>query len=209
MQDVLIGVLAIFVGALLCFYGYTAFRVVISVWGAFAGFFLGAGLVAGVTGDTFLATALAWAVGITVGLVFGALAYAYYVASVALGMGAIGFALGTTAMVALGVRWSWVVVLVGVGAAVLLAMLAVIGDLPLLIVALLSALAGASTIITGVLLVTGVIDRAALTATTTTQSLALGWWWSAGYVVLAVVGMVGQLRTEQARRGTLRQAWAA
>lgn len=209
MQDVLIGVLAVVVGALLCFHGYTALRLVISMWGAFAGFFLGAGLVAGVTGETLLASVLAWLVGVAVGLVFGVVAYLYYAVSVVVGMGAIGFTLGTTAMVALGVTWSWVVVLAGVAVAVLLALMAVVGDLPLLILALLSALAGASTILAGVLLVTGALSTPELAEGATTQSLDLGWWWTAAYIVLATLGLTGQLRTVEARRGTLRQAWAA
>jgi hypothetical protein len=209
MQDAVIGVLVIVVGALLCFHGYTALRVVISAWGALAGFFLGSGIVAGVTGETLLGTALAWAVGIAVALAFGVIAYAYYAVSVVIGMGAIGFALGTTAMVALGVTWSWVIVVVGVAVAIALALMAIIGDLPLLILALLSALAGASTIVMGTLLVFGVIGTSALSETTTTQALDLGWGWTAGYIVLAVTGLAGQLRTVQARRGTLRQAWAA
>ena len=45
MQDVVVGLLAIAVGALFAFRGYFAMRVIIPIWGAFAGFMLGAGLV--------------------------------------------------------------------------------------------------------------------------------------------------------------------
>jgi hypothetical protein len=208
VQDVIIGILAVVIGSLLCFRGYAALRVVIAVWGTFAGFLAGAGLVAGVTGEGLLASALAWTVGIAVALVFGLLAYLYYAVSVVIGMGAIGFALGTTVMVALGVSWSWVVVLVGLAVGVLLAMLAIVGDLPLVILALLGAFAGASTIIAGMLLLLGVIDRQDLASTETTAGLALGWWWTVGYVVLAIAGIGTQLRSAEARRGTLREDWA-
>jgi hypothetical protein len=209
MEDVIIGILAVAIGALLCFRGYAALRVVIAVWGTFAGFLLGAGLVAGVTGEGFLASVLAWTVGIVVALLFGALAYLYYAVSVIIGMGAIGFALGTTVMVALGFTWSWVVVLAGLAVGVLLAMVAIVGDLPLVILALLGAFAGASTIIAGLLLLVGVIDRQDLASTETSASLALGWWWTVGYVVLAIAGIVAQLRSAEARRGTLRDDWVA
>jgi hypothetical protein len=209
VQDVGIGLLAVVIGSLLCFRGYAALRVVIAVWGTFVGFMVGAGLVASATGEGLLASGLAWAVGVGVGLLFGALAYLYYAVSVVIGMGAIGFALGTTVMVALGVTWSWLVVLVGLTVGILLAILAIVGDLPLVILALLGALAGASTIIAGLLLLFGVIDRQDLASTETTAGLALGWWWTVGYVVLAIAGIAAQLRTAEARRGTLRDDWAA
>ena len=209
MEDIAIGILAVVIGSLLCFRGYAALRVVIAVWGSFVGFMVGAGLVAGVTGEGMLASALAWTVGVGVALLFGVLAYVYYAVSVVIGMGAIGFTLGTTAMVALGVTWSWIVVLVGLAVGVLLAVLAIVGDLPLVILAVLGAFAGASTIIAGLLLIVGVIDRQDLASTETSASLALGWWWSVGYLVLAFTGVVAQLRSVEAIRGTLREEWAA
>ncbi len=47
-------------------------------------------------------------------LLFGLLAYLYYEVSVVLAMSAIGFALGTSLMVAIGVTWSWLIVVIGV-----------------------------------------------------------------------------------------------
>jgi hypothetical protein len=209
VDNILIGLLAIVVGLALCFYGYAALRLVIAIWGAFAGFLLGAGIVASVTGEGFLATGLAWLVGLGVAIVFGLIAYLYYAVSVILGMGAIGFALGTTLMAALGVSWSWLVILVGVAVGVLLAFLAIAGDLPMLILAVLGAFAGASVTISGALLVVGVLDREDLASPETTQSVELGWWWTAAYLVLAVVGLVVQLRSVETRQGTLRETWAA
>jgi hypothetical protein len=208
MEDLLLGVIAVVIGGALCFRGYAALRIVIATWGAFAGFILGAGVVAGATGEGFLASALAWAVGLVVAAVFGLLAYAYYAISVLIGMSAIGFTLGTTAMVALGVSWSWVVVLVGIVVGALLAMLAIAGDLPKLILALLGAFAGSSIAIGGVLLMVGLLDRSDLAATDTTAALDLWWGWTVAYVALAAAGLASQLRDVGARRGTLRDDWA-
>jgi hypothetical protein len=208
MEDLLLGVVAVVIGGALCFRGYAALRVVIAAWGAFAGFVLGAGLVAGATGEGFLVSALAWVVGLVVAAGFGVLAYAYYAISVLIGMSAIGFTLGTTAMAALGMSWSWVVVLVGIVTGALLAMLAIAGDLPKLILALLGAFAGSSIAIGGILLMSGLLDRSDLASTETTAGLDLWWGWSAAYVVLAVAGLASQLRDVGARRGTLRDDWA-
>jgi hypothetical protein len=104
MADVGLGVLAIIVGIAFCFRGYVAMRLIIPLWGAFSGFILGAGLVASLAGEGFLSSLLGWFVGLVVALVFGVLAYLYYEISVFIAMSAIGFSLGTAAMVALGVR---------------------------------------------------------------------------------------------------------
>ncbi|HWS58844.1 MAG TPA: DUF4203 domain-containing protein [Actinotalea sp.] len=207
MQDVALGIVAAGVGALLCFRGYLALRWVIAVWGAFVGFFLGAGVVASLTGDGLLATALGWTVGLTVAVVAGLLAYFYYAVSVVLGMGAIGFALGTSLAAALGITWNWVLVLVGVAAGLALAVLAIVGDLPMIILALLGAFAGASAMITGALLVLGVVDTADLANAETTQTLELGWWWTAAYLFLVIAGLASQAFSAQVRRATLREGW--
>ncbi|HYN32535.1 MAG TPA: DUF4203 domain-containing protein, partial [Ilumatobacteraceae bacterium] len=128
MSDITVGVIAILTGAVFCFRGYLAMRIIIPLWGAFAGFMLGAGIVAGA--DGFLGSALGWIVGIVLAVVFGLLAYLYYEVAVLLGMMAIGFTLGASLMVALGVTWSWLIVLSGVALAVVLAFVALAADLP-------------------------------------------------------------------------------
>jgi hypothetical protein len=207
VSDVIVGLLAVAIGALLCFRGYQAMRIVIAVWGAFAGFLLGASLVASFTGDGFLATLLAWIVAVGLGIVVGLIAYLYYAVSVIIAMGAIGFALGTSLMVALGVTWSWLIVLVGVLVGVLLAMVAIVGDLPMVVLAVLTALAGASVILGGVLLLIGSIATGDL-STTTTERLDDQWWWWVLYLGLAITGMVLQMRATDRMRGSLRESWA-
>jgi hypothetical protein len=209
MEDVVLGVVALVIGALLCVRGYLALRVVIALWGSLVGFLLGAGVVAGVTGEGFLASVLAWSTGLAMAVVFGLIAYLYYAVSVVIGMGAIGFTLGTTAMVALGVGWSWLIVLVGLAVGAALALVAIAGDLPMLLLAVLSALAGASIVILGLLLISGVLDRGELATTQTATTLDLAWWWNVLYGVLVVVGVGVQLRSAEARAATLRTAWAA
>ena len=112
--DLLFGIMLVAVGAVFCFRGYLAMRVIIPMWGALAGFVLGAGLVSNLGNERFLASALSWFVGLAVALLFGLLAYLYYEVAVVLAMSAIGFAIGTSVMAILGVSWSWLVVLVGV-----------------------------------------------------------------------------------------------
>jgi hypothetical protein len=77
VQDLILGLVAIAAGALFCFAGYLAFRLIIPLWGFFAGFAFGAGLISSITGDGFLRTLLGWAVGLGCALVFALLAYLF------------------------------------------------------------------------------------------------------------------------------------
>lgn len=206
MSDITVGVIAILTGAVFCFRGYLAMRIIIPLWGAFAGFLLGAGIVSGA--DGFLGSALGWIVGIVLAVVFGAIAYLYYEVAVLIGMLAIGFALGTSLMVALGVTWSWLIVLSGVALALALAVVALVADLPMALLTVLTAMAGASTIVAGLMLVSGVTDLGDFDSVQTTTVLADDWWWYAIYVVLALGGMIAQFLDVERRRDTLREAWS-
>jgi hypothetical protein len=191
VNDVLVALLAIAAGALFCFRGYLAMRIVIPIWGGFAGFMLGAGIVA--TGDAgFLRTGLAWIVGIAVGLLFAALAYLYYELSVVIGMAAIGFAIGSSLMVALGVDWNWVIVLVG-----------------LLVAVLLAAVAGASAIVFGIMLLVGTLQSSELEQGSVTERLGDDWWWFAIYLGLVVTGVIAQVSATDRIRASLRDSWSA
>jgi uncharacterized protein DUF4203 len=209
MQDVVVGLLAIAVGALFAFRGYFAMRVIIPIWGAFAGFMLGAGLVDAASDDGFLRSVLGWVVGFVLALLFALVAYLYYEISVTIAMAAIGFALGTSLMAAFGVTWSWLVILVGVVAGVLLAGIAIIGDLPTVILVVLTALAGASTMVAGFMLLFGAVDTGDFESVSTTERLAEDWWWYVIYAVLAVAGVVAQVRSTEQLRISLRDQWAA
>ena len=163
MTDLVVGVLAVTIGGLFCFRGYLAMRLVIPAWGALAGFALGAGLVASFTDDTFLGSLVAWLVGLAGGLLFALIAYLYYEVSVMIAMASIGFTLGAAGMVALNVTWSWLIVLVGVIVGGALAFLAIVADLPTVLLVVLSSMAGATAIVAGVMLFTGDLDTADFT----------------------------------------------
>lgn len=207
MEDVVVGILALVIGGLFCFRGYLAMRLIIPVWGAFAGFTLGAGLVAYFTDEGFLSTLVGWLVGLAVGVVFALIAYLYYAISVLIAMASIGFTLGASAMVALDVTWSWVVILVGVLLGALLAFLAIVADLPTALLVALSAIAGAIAMTAGVMLIVGALETDDFTATAATERIKDDWWWYVVMIALAVAGLLSQVRTVESLRTSLRSAW--
>ncbi len=206
MNDIVVGVIAILTGAVFCFRGYLAMRLIIPLWGAFAGFMLGAGLVSGDAG--FLGNALGWLVGFGLAIVFGLIAYLYYEVAVVIAMLGIGFVLGTSLMVALGVTWSWVIVLSGVVLAAVLAFVAIAGDLPMVLLTVLTALAGASTMVGGLMLLFGTFDTEDFDVGITTEYVADDWWWFVIYGGLVVGGLIAQFTDVDRRRDTLREAWS-
>ena len=113
MVDILLGLLAIFAGAAMLLAGQFVLRLVLPIWGFFVGFAFGAGLVSNLADERFLGTVLGWVLGLVFALIFALFAYLYFYVAVVIAMAAFGFAIGSGLVVALGIDWSWVAVLVG------------------------------------------------------------------------------------------------
>jgi len=111
-------------------------------------------------------------------------------------------------MVALGVSWSWVIVIVGAAVGVALALLAIAADLPSVLLTVLSALGGATVITAGVMLLTSQLETADFTLESATERINDDWWWYVTYAALAIVGIVVQVRHTERLTQTLRASWA-
>jgi hypothetical protein len=203
MSDIVVGVIALSVGALLCFRGYAATRAVLAALGALAGFGLGAGLVAVLTGRAPLDGVLGWVGALVGAIVLGSLAYAFYRVAVMLGMASIGFSVGAGAMLALGVQRSWLVLLVGAAVGLLLGVLTLVGNLPAGILVVLTALSGASLTLSGAMVLVGAASAKALLAGQAVPRS--GPWWIAADVLLVGLGVAAQLK--DLSRAPLREHW--
>ena len=207
MSDFVAGVLAVLVGLVFCYQGCLALRIAITVWGGFVGFALGASI--GGDDQGILGTGLSWVLGFALALLFAALAYLYYEVSIALAMASIGFVLGTSLLVALGITWSGIVVLSGLALGIALAFVALLGDLPTVLLIVLSSMAGASVIVAGIMLLSGAVDSGDITRSSQiTDELHDDWYWYVIYLALAISGIVVQLRSKARRAATMRDAWA-
>lgn len=205
MSYVLVGLIAVVSGLILCFGGRTIFRLILSVWGAFVGFTLGGSLLSTFTGDAPFTTLLGWVASVALALVFAGLAYSFYILAVIIAIGSIGYSLGTGMGIALGAT-STVLLVLGILAALLLVGAALATNLPDILLTVLSALTGAAAIVAGLMLVVGVAEPVDLTETSLREFVVQQpLWWTAMYVVIAIVGMVVQHRA--GRGDTMRSFW--
>lgn len=208
MNELLVGVLVIAVGLVVGLAGYRALRVVIAVLGAMTGFGLGARLAQAIPVEGVSQTLLVW-VGALIGAVLLAwLAYAFYQVAVLLGLASIGFAIGSGLMVAFGFGGGWVTWLVGALLAGVLVLAGLVGDLPAVLLIVLTGLSGANLIVTGLMLLTGAIDLAQLNGASGDPTTS--WWWAAASLVVAVLCIASQLRALNRSRATaMRAQWVA
>jgi hypothetical protein len=157
-ERLIIGPLALIIGALFCFAGYRLFRVIMAIWGFLLGFFIGTQVIMSLLGNTTFATGLAWGTGILLGLLLALLAYALYTAAMTLLGASIGYLLGTGLMTALGIgNQSTVVIIVGLILAVLFAILILALDLARLLIVVNTARGGAAAIVIAILLLYSLI----------------------------------------------------
>src|SRR4051794_20530376 len=143
MADILLGLLAIIAGGAMLTAGQFVLRLLIPIWGFFAGFAFGAGLVADLADERFLGTVLGWVLGLVFALIFAILAYLYYYVAIVLAMGAFGFAIGSGLIIALGIDWNWVAVLAGLAAGLILGLVSIFANLPMIVLVIVSSFAGA------------------------------------------------------------------
>ena len=209
MADFVLGILAILAGLVLCFGGRLVLRLVLPVWGFFVGFAFGAGLVAGFSEEHFLGTVLGWALGLVFAVIFAVFAYLYFAVAVIIAMTAVGFALGSGLVVAIGIDWNWVAVLVGVLVGAVLAVGSVLTNMPMIVLTVVSSIGGALAAVGGLMLVTGAMDSADFDQASIADRISDDWWWYALFLVLALAGLITQTRDAAAMRRSMRASWSA
>jgi hypothetical protein len=209
MADIILGLLAILAGGVMLFAGAIVLRFVLPIWGFFAGFAFGAGLVAGFAEERFLGTVLGWVLGLVFALIFAVLAYLYYAVAVVLTMAAIGFAIGSGIIVALGIDWNWVAVLVGLAVGAVVGIVSVIIRMPMIVLIFFGALAGAVGVVGGLMLLFGSLNSADFTEGAFTDAVQDSWWWYLLLLGLAILGIVVQSAQAVLMSRSIEEVWYA
>jgi len=193
LEGIIVGLLAIVIGAAWATYGLKAFVILLPIWAFFAGLLGGAHWAMTFLGEGFLGTTTSWAIGLVVGVVLALLSYFWYYAAITLVGGIAGYALGAGIMEALGFE-GFLQVLVGLLAGAGLAVLVFVAAVPIFLVILLTAMSGAAAVVNGVLLFLGRIQLDDLQAGIGQGLMTDGLIGIAAWIVLAVLAFLYQVR---------------
>jgi hypothetical protein len=197
-MDILLGILLVLFGLVITFFGIPVFFATLPLLGLIFGFFVGAAGVEAVFGDGFLSTVTGWIAGIVVGVLFAVLSWFWWYAGVLIAAGAFGTALGTGFMEAIGSDREWLIFIAGlIGLAVAIGLTLVL-DLPVYIVIFSTAFAGATVLVTGILLVFNQVNYEELGYGTAVAIIEESWFWVMVWAAVAVIGLTAQLLMKSA-----------
>lgn len=197
-MDILVGILLGLIGLSICFSGLRVFFFALPLIGFVAGFFVGMAGISAILGDGFFATTTGIIVGFLVGALFSALSYLYWYVGALLAAGSSGALIGSGLMQAIGVTSGWVVFIVAAIGAILVFLLAMAMALPVYVVIVNTAFIGAGAIITGALLIFNQLDRQELGYGASWAVISESWFWMLAWIVLAVAGIMAQIRLIEA-----------
>jgi hypothetical protein len=209
MADIILGLLAIIAGGAMLLAGQFLLRLTIPIWGFFAGFAFGAGIVADFADEHFLGSVLGWVLGLVFALIFAIFAYLYYYVAIVIAMGAFGFAIGSGLVVALGIDWNWVAVLVGLAVGVVLGLVAIFANMPMIVLVIVGSLAGAVGVVGGLMLLVGSLNSADFSRGDFTGTVSNSFGWSLLLLVLALAGIFIQARQRALMRRNIQEVWYA
>jgi hypothetical protein len=140
------GLIGLLFGTALAFSGYRLFIFLLPLWGFFFGLALGAQTIQALFGDAFLATVTSWVVGFIVALIFAVLSYAFYVFAVAVIAGSLGYAVAVGLLTAIGLQMGFLVWVIGIIAAVALAIVTLVFNIQKWVIIAATAILGSATV---------------------------------------------------------------
>ncbi len=194
-EGILLGLVALAIGAAFCFYGFRFFLILLPLWAFLVGFSAGAQIIGTWFGEGFLATLTGWVVGFVVGAGFALISYLWYWAAVVLLGGGVGYLIGVGLMAMIGVH-GFLGVAVGLVLAVVFAIGTILLAVPRVLVVVLTAIGGAAMLVGGVLLALGIIPVDSLKDGVLGAFLQNNLLWGLIFIALAVIGAFYQLRMQ-------------
>jgi hypothetical protein len=197
-ETLCVTLIALLVGLAICFNGYRWFLILLPVWGFFWGFALGAQALQAVFGIGFLATVTSWVAGFIVGAIFAVLSYLFYLVAVALMGGSLGYGLGVGIMGLIGFDFGLITWLVGIGLAIVVAVVTVYFNLYKYVIIVTTAIGGAGMIVITLMFGYAGLTLARLAENPIRFALQGSPLWTILFVVLAVLGILSQLVTSRA-----------
>jgi hypothetical protein len=185
-------------GLAVAYGGYRLFLILLPIWGFFFGFGLGAQTLQVIFGVGFLSTITSWIVGFIVGLIFAVLSYLFYIVAVALLSGSFGYSLAVGILTAIGLNFGLIVWLIGIVAAIALAVIVLALNIQKYAIIVITAAAGTGVIIFTILASVGGLTPAQLARSPVLTAIQDSFWWLLFFIVVAGAGIVFQLRANRA-----------
>jgi hypothetical protein len=192
------GVIALGFGLTVAFAGYKLLWIILPIWGFFAGFAIGAQAIQAVTGDAFLATVTSWVVGFVVGAIFALLSYLFYFLAVALLSGGFGYGLAVGILTWIGLDFGLLVWLLGIAAAVIVAVIVLTLNVQKYAVIVVTAFGGTGVIVYTFLVAFGDLSLTEMLTAPVLTAINDSWFWFVFYVVVVAASIYFQLQTNRA-----------
>lgn len=209
LEALLFAILAIVVGLGLSFMGYAAFRILLPILGFLAGLWLGMDIVKDFSMNyPLLGVSLGLILGLVLGGIFAAIAYFVYSLAIVIFGVSLGYALGAGFMLLIGFPNGILTFLVGVVVAVAMGILFMRTDMPKLYIIGLTAFAGASALIAGVLVLFGQIPPSELGLSFVNAYIGQSWFWILIWVILGTVGFFVQYQMVQMAQTVVPEAYS-
>jgi hypothetical protein len=100
-------------------------------------------------------------------------------------------------------------VLVGVAVGTIVGLASVFGNMPMIVLVVISSVAGAIGVVAGLMLLVGSLDSADFTQGAFTDKVEDSWGWYLTLLVLAFAGIVVQARQRTMMRRSVNEVWYA
>lgn len=192
-QTVFVALIQILFGLVVCFAGFRLFVVLLPLLALFAGFLVTAQAIQQLFGGGFLATVGSWVFAVVVGVIFAVVAYFFYYAAVVILAGVVGYEIGVGLIAGLGINSGFLQFIIGLLVAAALVAAVIFLNLPKVFIVALTAIAGASMILTGILLGLGRVSLAALEVGVIGAFVRSSVFWTLVFLAIVAVGIVVQL----------------
>lgn len=193
MGDLLVGLFAVILGLSVATTGLRLWFIMLPVWGFVAGFFIGSAAFQALFGDGFLSTTTSWVVGLFAGLLFAAISVMWWYVGAIIATGAVGALLASGVMAAIGIDSGILLFLAAMAGAIFFTVAALTLALPIYVVIVNTAIAGAAVVVTGVMLALNRVDLDELQYGPAWTLVNQSWFWLIGLVLVAMVGVGVQL----------------
>lgn len=193
-MSILFALLSTVIGAVLLFGGYRLARILIPLWGFISGLSLGGAIMSDLASTPFLGSVAGILVGLVAGLAFAVLAYLYYSAAVIVAGGMLGYWIGSSFIVLLGLDPGFLSTTIGLMLGLLAGIGALLVNAPKYVLIILTSFAGAVTTVSGFMILFNAASLNDFNYQAVSSAISNSFIWSISTVILAAIGTAAQAR---------------